>query len=125
MSAPHPSPSGSSGDGAVDHGPVPVPAAPEPGGAGEAPGAPVAGVIPFDPALRAAGPADTEEPVLAMPQPHVLVQRLRRSGWTAVEAGNLAAFVTGLRPVESGWTATEIVRLRFVAALAAEGRLHP
>jgi hypothetical protein len=43
------------------------------------------------------------------------------------EAGNLTAYLRGLRPVDQGWTVAEINRLLFLRYLVERGRLggHP
>ena len=39
------------------------------------------------------------------------------------EAGNLTAYVRGIRPVERGWTVAEIDRLLFLRHLVDRGRI--
>ncbi len=41
------------------------------------------------------------------------------------EAGNLTAYLRGLRPVDQGWTVAEIDRLLFMRYLVKRGRLDP
>ena len=53
-----------------------------------------------------------------------LVRRLELSGLASLEAGNVVAYLLGLRPVASGWRVTEIDHLRFLRALVADGRLE-
>jgi hypothetical protein len=45
-------------------------------------------------------------------------------GLGPAEAGNLTAYLSGLRPVEHGWTLGEIDRLVFLRYLVERGRLH-
>jgi hypothetical protein len=42
---------------------------------------------------------------------------------TRSEAGNVAAYLAGIRPVPSGWTATEIDALLFLWWLAKQRRI--
>lgn len=44
-------------------------------------------------------------------------------GLAPVEAGNLAAYLSGLRPVDQGWTVAEINRLLFLRFLFDRDRL--
>jgi hypothetical protein len=44
-------------------------------------------------------------------------------GLTPTEAGNLTAYLRGLRPVDQGWTVAEIDRLLFLRYLVDRGRL--
>jgi hypothetical protein len=44
-------------------------------------------------------------------------------GLAPVEAGNLTAYLSGLRPVDQGWTVAEIDRLLFLRYLVDGGRL--
>jgi hypothetical protein len=44
-------------------------------------------------------------------------------GLDPAEAGNLAAFVRGIPPVEQGWTVKEIDRLLFLRYLVEQGRV--
>jgi hypothetical protein len=42
-------------------------------------------------------------------------------GFSAVEASNVVAYITGLHPAESGWTVEEIKRLVAIRSLVARG----
>jgi hypothetical protein len=53
-----------------------------------------------------------------------LVFSLQIGGWSETEAGNLVALLLGIRPVASGWRATEIEHLRFLRALVETGRIE-
>ena len=68
-----------------------------------------------------------DTPVVAPVRPPRTVratyQRLRMSGLTPLEAGNLTAHLNGLRATEHGWTLEEIENLLFVRALLEQGRL--
>jgi hypothetical protein len=44
-------------------------------------------------------------------------------GLAPTEAGNLTAYLRGLRPVDQGWTVAEIDRLLFLRYLVDRGRL--
>lgn len=46
-------------------------------------------------------------------------------GLAPAEAGNLTAYLRGLRPVRQGWTVQEIERLLFLRYLVDGGRLDP
>src|SRR2546426_3040181 len=48
---------------------------------------------------------------------------LRARGLAAREAGNLTAYLVGLRPVRTGWTAAEIDRLLFLRYLVDRCRI--
>jgi hypothetical protein len=48
---------------------------------------------------------------------------LEAMGLAPTEAGNLTAYLRGLRPVDQGWTVAEIDRLLFVRYLVDRGRL--
>jgi hypothetical protein len=48
---------------------------------------------------------------------------LRGKGLAPTEAGNLTAYLRGLRPVDQGWTVAEIDRLLFLRYLVDRGRL--
>jgi hypothetical protein len=50
-------------------------------------------------------------------------RRLRAMGLDATEAGNLTAYVRGIRPVEGGWTVKEIDQLLFIRYLVERRRL--
>ena len=52
-----------------------------------------------------------------------LIWNLEIGGWTEREAGNLVALLHGLRPALTGWSDREIEHLRFLRALAEDGRL--
>ncbi|MGH2386466.1 MAG: hypothetical protein ACRDGB_15670 [Candidatus Limnocylindria bacterium] len=72
--------------------------------------------------MGAAG--DERQSGAAAPTQHVY-RRLGSRGLEPAEAGNLTAFLIGVRPVESGWEIGEIERLLFVGYLVAHGRLRP
>ena len=44
-------------------------------------------------------------------------------GLAPVEAGNLTAYLRGLRPVDGGWTVSEIDRVLFLRYLVDRGRI--
>jgi hypothetical protein len=46
-------------------------------------------------------------------------------GLTPTEAGNLTAYLQGLRPVDVGWTVAEIDHLLFLRHLVEGGLLEP
>jgi hypothetical protein len=46
-------------------------------------------------------------------------------GLSAVEAGNVVAWVTGLHPAERGWTVEEITHLVFLHSFVAGGFIDP
>ena len=48
-------------------------------------------------------------------------QELRLRGFGPRAAGNLTACLSGIRPVESGWTLYEIERLLFIRHLVSRG----
>jgi hypothetical protein len=52
---------------------------------------------------------------------------LGAKGLAPVEAGNLTAYLRGLRPVDQGWTVAEIDRILFLRYLVDRGRIdgHP
>jgi hypothetical protein len=50
-------------------------------------------------------------------------RHLRMLGLDPAEAGNLAAFVRGIAPVEQGWTVQEIDHLLFLGYLVEQGRV--
>jgi hypothetical protein len=52
------------------------------------------------------------------------VRRLELSGLAPSEAGNVVATMYGLRPADSGWTALEIERMRFLRALVLDDLLE-
>jgi hypothetical protein len=49
---------------------------------------------------------------------------LGAKGLAPAEAGNLTAYLRGLRPVDRGWTVAEIDRLLFLRYLVDRGRLE-
>ena len=49
---------------------------------------------------------------------------LGAKGLAPREAGNLTAYLRGLRPVDQGWTVAEIDRLLFLRYLVDRGRLE-
>lgn len=53
--------------------------------------------------------------------PSAIYRELRRKGLGPDAAGNLAAYLNGVHPVESGWTPREIERLLFMRHLADRG----
>jgi hypothetical protein len=53
----------------------------------------------------------------------VALRLLRMGGLSSTEASNLVAYLSGIQPSESGWSADEIDRLLFVSYLVDEGRL--
>jgi hypothetical protein len=57
--------------------------------------------------------------------PKATYRRLGSLGLSRVEAGNLTAFMSGLRPSRSGWTIEQIDRLLFLRYLVATGRIRP
>lgn len=67
----------------------------------------------------AAAPAAAAEPGMT----RALIWRLQSGGWSSIEAGNLAAIALGLRPARTGWTGTELDRLRFLRTLVTAGRI--
>ena len=48
-------------------------------------------------------------------------RELRLRGFGQRAAGNLTAYLRGIRPVESGWTLYEIERLLFIRYLVSRG----
>jgi hypothetical protein len=44
-------------------------------------------------------------------------------GLSSAEAGNLTAYLRGIRPVERGWTVAEIERLLFLRYLVERARI--
>ena len=67
-------------------------------------------------------PADTE--VRRSREPSAIFRDLRVKGFAADEAGNLTAYLNGIRPVEGGWTVGEIDRLLFLRHLVRRGSDH-
>lgn len=67
-------------------------------------------------------PADTE--VRRSREPSATFRDLRVKGFAADEAGNLTAYLNGIRPVEGGWTLGEIDRLLFLRHLVRRGSDH-
>jgi hypothetical protein len=59
------------------------------------------------------------------PRAATLVRALIAGGWSCTQAGNLAAFLLGLRPAASGWSTREIDHLLFLRALVDAGRINP
>lgn len=72
----------------------------------------------------AVSPVATTTVPPAIPASGELVRRLERGGLASREAGNVVAYLLGLKPVASGWRVAEIEHLRFLRALAADGRLE-
>lgn len=62
---------------------------------------------------------DTE--VAGSDTPSVIYRELRLHGFAPDEAGNLTALLSGIRPVEGGWSLREIERLLFVRHLVERG----
>lgn len=54
--------------------------------------------------------------------PSAIYRELRMKGFGPDEAGNLTAYVNGIRPVDSGWTPHEIERLLFLHHVVERGR---
>ena len=52
-----------------------------------------------------------------------LYRDLGAIGLAPSEAGNLTAYLRGIRPVEQGWTVAEIDRLLFLRYLVERGRI--
>jgi hypothetical protein len=46
-------------------------------------------------------------------------------GWTAAEAGNLAAHLAGLEVTRTDWAIGEVEGLMFIRSLVLDGRLEP
>ena len=65
-----------------------------------------------------------EEPVLPSQAPGVTFRRLRIAGLTTAQAGNLTARLSGLSPVRTGWSVSEIERLLFLRSLVDSGRVR-
>jgi hypothetical protein len=77
---------------------------------------------PGQPSPRAGtGPATSAPPVAGSRE---LIRRLERGGLASPEAGNVVAYLLGLKPIASGWRVAEIEHLRFLRALVADGRLE-
>ena len=57
------------------------------------------------------------------PAPRATFRSLTVRGFAPREAGNLTAYVAGLRPTEQGWTLAEVSRLLFVRYLVERGWL--
>lgn len=74
-----------------------------------------------EPTARAAAVA---EPGPSAQLVRTTYRRLRMSGLTEGEAGNLTAHLAGLRPVPRGWQIEEIQRLLFVRELVRLSRLQ-
>ncbi|HEU5205556.1 MAG TPA: hypothetical protein VFU17_14790 [Candidatus Limnocylindrales bacterium] len=55
--------------------------------------------------------------------PHGTYRHLRMLGLDPSEAGNLAAFVRGIPPVEQGWTVKQIEHLLFLRYLVEQRRV--
>jgi hypothetical protein len=53
----------------------------------------------------------------------VALRLLRMGGLSSTEASNLVAYLSGIQPLEGGWSLDEIERLLFVGYLVDEGRL--
>lgn len=53
--------------------------------------------------------------------PAATYRELRLRGFADDEAGNLTAYMSGIRPVEGGWTPREIERLLFMRHLVTGG----
>jgi hypothetical protein len=70
-------------------------------------------------AAAKAGSIDTEG--VRAKTPATVYGELRRKGFAAAEAGNLTAYLNGLRPVEGGWSPREIESLLFMRHLVARG----
>lgn len=70
-------------------------------------------------ATSAAAAAAASEPGTT----RALIWRLQSGGWSSIEAGNLAAIALGLRPARTGWTGSELDRLRFLKSLVTAGRI--
>jgi hypothetical protein len=79
---------------------------------------------PLDAASHRVDPRDTrlaaEAPV---GQARTTSRLLAAGGFQPAEAGNLTAYLYGLKPVEGGWTADEIERLLFVRYLVERRRI--
>lgn len=70
------------------------------------------------------GPGLAQEPALPVAAPEITFRRLRIAGLTAAQAGNLTARLSGLSPVRTGWSVTEIERLLFLRSLVDSGRVR-
>jgi hypothetical protein len=57
------------------------------------------------------------------PAPRATYRSLGSRGLAPAEAGNLTAFLHGLRPAVGGWTVREINGLLFLRSLVERGRL--
>ena len=69
---------------------------------------------------RAAGSAVSHETTGIDSAYRLLVIR----GLSAVEAGNVVAYITGLHPAEQGWTLNEIKHLVAIRSLVAAGVIN-
>jgi hypothetical protein len=56
--------------------------------------------------------------------PRATFRLLTSRGFAPREAGNLTAYLAGLRPMEPSWTIAEVSRLLFVRHLVERGWLH-
>jgi hypothetical protein len=65
-----------------------------------------------------------QEPELPVAAPEITFRRLRIAGLTAAQAGNLTARLSGLSPVRTGWSVSEIERLLFLRSLVDTGRVR-
>jgi hypothetical protein len=52
-------------------------------------------------------------------------RRLRMAGFSAEEAGNLVAHLSGLRVARKAWTVGEVDRLLFLRSMVQSGRIEP
>ena len=68
-----------------------------------------------------AGTATSPPPITGSRE---LIRRLERGGLASPEAGNVVAYMLGLKPMGSGWRVAEIEHLRFLRALVSDGRLE-
>jgi hypothetical protein len=68
--------------------------------------------------------ADDREIRQAPGDPRVMVRALVIGGCSPAEAGNVAAYVHGLHPAVSGWTAAQIQHMLFLRSLVETGRLQ-
>jgi len=64
-------------------------------------------------------------PRRARPAARATYRDLAARGLAPTEAGNVTAFMRGLRPAHQGWTVAEIDRLLFLRFLVERGRLDP
>jgi hypothetical protein len=51
-------------------------------------------------------------------------RRLRMAGWSAEEAGNLVAHLSGLRVARTAWTVVEVDRMLFLRSMVQSGRIR-